>query len=230
MLICYRDTLTSSRGRSQRGHHSVSKKVSYADIVSPKLETSANVLHSPARKGRKTTPKKYYFFSDYLKDYNPTTNDNRSPVRNDFRPISPERAYEPIRLEASSQLRASQYVKKEYTLSAEKRNLRARTPEATILTTGDNSYRAYRTNLSPKEIPSSPDRNDEEKDKIRREGKKDEIRYRLSQLSEKLYSPLKSTGKISERKRSGLVDDISIRAGTKESTISPKDQSQFITQ
>jgi len=189
---------STSRGRSLRGN-SVSKKVSYADSMGYKSSSTKDEIDISERpSSRKTTPKKYYFFSDYMRDYTPSLNEYKSPTGNDFRPILPDQRPLETLNERLNQSRGPTSSRKEYGSHYDSKEHLNRTPD-TYAT--DEAYRRWRSNNSPtRHVVRSPAReNDEELERKLRENKKEEIKERLLRLSDKLYSPLRNTG--AERSR-----------------------------
>jgi len=215
-----------SRGRS---HHSVSKKVSYAaDNASTNLNISKGESEVQRKSSRKTTPKKYYFFSDYLSDYNPSTSEYKSPLASNFRPGFPERpVLDSTTAQSSNRSHGPSSARKEYIPTIDQRELITKTPDTSI--TENYTYKNWRAQATPhREKSKSPIReNGEAIERRLKENRKEEIKDRLSKLSEKLYSPLKTT--LGGEKR-GIADEIYGRPVVKESSYLIKDHLPTLTQ
>jgi len=188
----------------------VSKKVSYADSLGYKSSSTKDEIDIGERpSSRKTTPKKYYFFSEYMRDYTPSLNEYKTPTGNDFRPILPEQRPLETLNERLNQSRGPTSSRKEYASNYDSKEHLNRTPDTSAT---DDAYRRWKGNNTPSRhvVRSPPRDNGEELERKLRENKKEEIKERLLKLSDKLYSPLRNNTGV-ERSR-GFN-----RSGSKES-------------
>ena len=193
----------------------------YEPFKSPKLE-DLDILE---RRTKKSPKKKQHFFSDYMKDFNPTPREYKSPVSQNFK-IS-------ALLEAQARglhYQTSSYSKGIFSQKESVLNIgaRARSPEITS-NSGLNTQRWKKEHFPSPRSQTFAGRDDEGREKRLKENKKEDIRIRLSHLSDKLYSPGRSVSLL-DRRKSELPDDTLERAFTKESFIPLKDNSPFVTQ
>lgn len=173
---------------------------------------------------KKSPKKKQHFFSEYMKDFNPTPREYKSPVSQNFK----------ISALLEAQARGVPYQSASYSkgIFSQKENVlntaaRARSPEITS-NSNLNSQR-WKKEQFPSPRNQTFARDEEDREKRLKENKKEDIRQRLSHLSEKLYSPGRSASLL-DRRKSELPDDVMERAFTKESIITLKDNSPFVTQ
>ncbi len=182
--------------------HSVSKKVSYADSLGYKTSSTKDDNDLSERPSRRSTPKKYYFFSDYMRDYTPSLNEYKSPTGNDFKATFPDQRPLETLNERLNQSRGPASSRKEYNSNYENKEHLNRTPDTSAT---DDAYRRWKTDnrspprhlvrSPPRHLVRSPPRdNGEELDRKLRENKKEEIKERMLKLSDKLYSPLRNAG------------------------------------
>jgi len=175
--------------------HSVSKKVSYADSLGYKTSSTKDDNDISERPSRRSTPKKYYFFSEYMRDYTPSLTEYKSPTGADFKATFPEQRPLETLNERLNQSRGPVSSRKEYSSNYESKEHLTRTPDTSSAT--DDAYRRWKASNSspPRHLVRSPPRdNGEELDRKLRDNKKEEIKERLLKLSDKLYSPLRNGG------------------------------------
>lgn len=221
----YSGNLTTSFNKySIEGHHkrepsTVIHPVPYETFRSPKIDELEAL-----DKRTKKSPKKKQFFSDYMKDFNPTPREYKSPVSQNFK-IS-------ALLEAQARgagYQTSSYSKGIFNQKESVLNIGARARSPEVINSNLNSQRWKKEHYPSPRGQAFAGRDDENREKRLKENKKDDIRQRLSHLSDKLYSPGRSVSHL-DRRKSELPDETLERAFTKESYIPLKDNSPFVTQ
>ena len=185
----------------------MTKRVSYADFASPKLDSVRSDVDLLERQERATTPRKYYFFSEYLKDFNPASGDARTAAGKRLVDLLYDNRVESGGFESSGYSK-SQAARKDYLLNIETREPAPRPSE--VGSGGEYSSRRWKGNHTATNHDNF--------------AKKQEIKQRLTQLSEKLYSPLKLTLRT-DRRRSEANEDEDKTYGA-----SGRDYSHWLTQ
>lgn len=205
----------SALGPSTRVPGSVQKRTqANVETSSPKasfLKTADSRVsrHQQYTAGKEHTPRKYHFFSDYLKDYDPALPKYLSPVSKDVKREILETNYrhtgdeDPFKSKytsiAASRPATERSIDKRDRLRAEPEYVSKRhSPGVTPDRAAEGSYKAY----------------NESKDQKVRSTRKDEIRSKLSKLSEKLYSPIKTSNYTNDTSRIEIPDTSTI--GTTE--------------
>lgn len=168
-----------------------------------------------------------------MSEYNPVVSEYKTPMGNSTRPAFPERPNLDNNTTAQNSFRSHgpTSARKEYNPTISGLEQReplplSRTPD--VHASESYTYKNWRAQATPsREKSKSPVREaDEGIERRLKENRKEEIKDRLSKLSEKLYSPLKSNLDGDKRR----VDDILTRPPVKESAYLIKDRLPTLTQ
>ena len=230
-LIIPSDNFASaSRGRANRNNNSISKKVSYADPSAKRSDHGQTELNLEERSNRKTTPKKYYFFSDYLKDFNPGLDEYKSPSAAEYKSVFQEKPLGSTTYESAAYSKGVSHERKEYRQPEDKDPISSND----LYGSGHYSARAQKVHTTPhrtsnRDSHRSPGDVDDDRDKRNKANRKDEIKEKLLKLSDKLYSPIRHDY-VDERRKSGITNDISLRGISKDDMLGGNAYSYFLTQ
>ena len=192
-LFSYSDKLTESALGPSKDLSASYRRNNHDDNASPKVrfnttESSRQAKGTTSGKKRRT-PKKYVFFSEYLKDYNPALSQGASFLS----PVSHQTQYEINERKFSTS--ALDRSKVDTTRTSPR--LRASPRKVDYLQPPSNPYAgsSFGAGTTYARPSASPNRDSHRSNDSVREKKnrtKDDIRKKLSSLSGKLYSPMKS--------------------------------------
>jgi len=207
------------------------------EVVSPKIGigkksyeiTKPSVESENGQTGiiRPNTPKKNVFYSDYLKDYNPKSIDFKSPKAGALKKEIIERtarSYNSISFVNPLSSRQINKLDKSRNSILDDKTLHSHRLEQ--IETPKPTIRARTSHI--KEVKASPERSVENKKLINddperrvRDMKKDDLRNRMSKLSEQFFSPIKAP--VITDPRAFTTEETSLSIDFKENKLFKKD-------